>query len=184
MFEKHFLVEIVYNEKHFGIIKGGNFAFYLPTSYLLTYIHTYLLTYLLTYLFTYFLLAYILSYLVTYLFTYFLLTSLITYIHTYLLTYSLVLRLSESFGLLHNRRPFFPVDCFSRHLPTFISLRSFFTSSNHRNLSSPSTSLLFTLKYFPNCPSLIYRVSVEKPLGKRLLGRSRLRWEDNIKMDF
>ena len=29
----------------------------------------------------------------------------------------------------------------------------------------------------------VYRVLVEKPLGKRPLGRSRLRWEDNIKMD-
>jgi hypothetical protein len=28
-----------------------------------------------------------------------------------------------------------------------------------------------------------YRVSVEIPEGKRPLGRSRLRWEDNIKMD-
>jgi hypothetical protein len=29
----------------------------------------------------------------------------------------------------------------------------------------------------------VYRVLVEKPEGKRLHGRSRLRWEDNIKMD-
>jgi hypothetical protein len=29
----------------------------------------------------------------------------------------------------------------------------------------------------------IYRVLVEKPEGKRLLGRPKLRWEDNIKMD-
>jgi len=29
----------------------------------------------------------------------------------------------------------------------------------------------------------IYRVSVGKPEGKRLLGRSRHRWEDNVKMD-
>jgi len=28
-----------------------------------------------------------------------------------------------------------------------------------------------------------YRVSVGKPEGKRPLGRPRLRWEDNIKMD-
>jgi hypothetical protein len=27
----------------------------------------------------------------------------------------------------------------------------------------------------------VYRVLVEKPEGKRPLGRSRLRWEDNIK---
>ena len=29
----------------------------------------------------------------------------------------------------------------------------------------------------------VYRVLVWKPEGKRTLGRSRLRWEDNIKMD-
>ena len=29
----------------------------------------------------------------------------------------------------------------------------------------------------------IYRVLVGKPEGKRPLGRPRLRWEDNIKMD-
>ena len=29
----------------------------------------------------------------------------------------------------------------------------------------------------------IYRILVEKTEGKRPLGRSRLRWEDNIKMD-
>ena len=29
----------------------------------------------------------------------------------------------------------------------------------------------------------IYRVLVEKPEGKRQLGRPRHRWEDNIKMD-
>jgi hypothetical protein len=29
----------------------------------------------------------------------------------------------------------------------------------------------------------VYRVLVEKPEGKRLLGRPRSRWEDNIKMD-
>jgi len=29
----------------------------------------------------------------------------------------------------------------------------------------------------------IYRVLVGKPEGKRLLGRPRLRWEDNAKMD-
>ena len=29
----------------------------------------------------------------------------------------------------------------------------------------------------------IYRVLVEKPEGKRPLGRPRFRWEDNIKMD-
>jgi hypothetical protein len=29
----------------------------------------------------------------------------------------------------------------------------------------------------------IYRVLREKPDGKRPLGRSRCRWEDNIKMD-
>ena len=29
----------------------------------------------------------------------------------------------------------------------------------------------------------VYRVLVGKPEGKRLLGRPRLRWEDNIKMD-
>ena len=28
-----------------------------------------------------------------------------------------------------------------------------------------------------------YRILVGKPEGKRLLGRPRLRWEDNIKMD-
>ena len=30
----------------------------------------------------------------------------------------------------------------------------------------------------------VYRVLVEKPRGKRPLGRPRRRWEDNIKMDF
>jgi hypothetical protein len=30
----------------------------------------------------------------------------------------------------------------------------------------------------------VYRVSVGKPEGKRPLGRSRRRWEENIKMDF
>ena len=30
----------------------------------------------------------------------------------------------------------------------------------------------------------VYRVLVEKPEGKRPLGRPRRRWEDNIKMDF
>ena len=30
----------------------------------------------------------------------------------------------------------------------------------------------------------MYRVLVGKPEGKRLLGRPRHRWEDNIKMDF
>ena len=29
----------------------------------------------------------------------------------------------------------------------------------------------------------LYRVSVGKPEGKRLLGGTRRRWEDNIKMD-
>ena len=29
----------------------------------------------------------------------------------------------------------------------------------------------------------VYRVLVGKPEGKRALGRSRRRWEDNIKMD-
>jgi hypothetical protein len=29
----------------------------------------------------------------------------------------------------------------------------------------------------------IYRVLVRKPEGKKPLGRPRLRWEDNIKMD-
>jgi hypothetical protein len=29
----------------------------------------------------------------------------------------------------------------------------------------------------------VYRVSVGKPEGSRSLGRPRLRWEDNIKMD-
>ena len=29
----------------------------------------------------------------------------------------------------------------------------------------------------------LYRVLVEKPEGKRPLGRPKLRWEDNIKMD-
>jgi hypothetical protein len=29
----------------------------------------------------------------------------------------------------------------------------------------------------------VYRVLVEKPEGKRQLGRPRHRWEDNIKMD-
>jgi hypothetical protein len=29
----------------------------------------------------------------------------------------------------------------------------------------------------------IYRVLLERPEGKRPLGRPRLRWEDNIKMD-
>jgi hypothetical protein len=30
---------------------------------------------------------------------------------------------------------------------------------------------------------VVYSVLVEKPEGKRPLGRPRLRWEDNIKMD-
>jgi hypothetical protein len=30
----------------------------------------------------------------------------------------------------------------------------------------------------------VHRVLVGKPEGKRLLGRPRRRWEDNIKMDF
>jgi hypothetical protein len=30
----------------------------------------------------------------------------------------------------------------------------------------------------------VYRGLVGKPEGKRLLGRPRRRWEDNIKMDF
>jgi len=30
----------------------------------------------------------------------------------------------------------------------------------------------------------VYRVLMGKPEGKRLLGRPRLRWENNIKMDF
>ena len=29
----------------------------------------------------------------------------------------------------------------------------------------------------------VYRILVEKPEGKRPLGRPMLRWEDNIKMD-
>ena len=29
----------------------------------------------------------------------------------------------------------------------------------------------------------VYRILVRKPEGKRLLGRPRHRWEDNIKMD-
>jgi hypothetical protein len=29
----------------------------------------------------------------------------------------------------------------------------------------------------------VYRVLVEKPEGKRPLGRPRCRWEDNIRMD-
>jgi hypothetical protein len=31
--------------------------------------------------------------------------------------------------------------------------------------------------------SVVHRVLVGKPEGKRPLGRSRRRWEDNIKMD-
>jgi hypothetical protein len=31
---------------------------------------------------------------------------------------------------------------------------------------------------------VVYRVLVEKPEGKRSLGRPRCRWENNIKMDF
>jgi hypothetical protein len=31
---------------------------------------------------------------------------------------------------------------------------------------------------------VVYRVLVEKPGGKRPLGRSRRRWEDNNRMDF
>jgi hypothetical protein len=31
---------------------------------------------------------------------------------------------------------------------------------------------------------VVYRVLVGKPEGKRLLGRPRRRWEDNMKMDF
>jgi hypothetical protein len=30
---------------------------------------------------------------------------------------------------------------------------------------------------------VLYRVLVEKPEGKRLLGRPRRRWEDNIQLD-
>jgi len=30
----------------------------------------------------------------------------------------------------------------------------------------------------------VFRVLVGKPEGERPLGRTRLRWEDNIKMDF
>ena len=30
---------------------------------------------------------------------------------------------------------------------------------------------------------VVYRISVGKPEGRRPLGRSRRRWEDNIKMD-
>jgi hypothetical protein len=30
----------------------------------------------------------------------------------------------------------------------------------------------------------VYQVLVRKPEGKRPLGRQRLRWEDNIKLDF
>jgi hypothetical protein len=30
---------------------------------------------------------------------------------------------------------------------------------------------------------VVYRVLVGKPEGKRRLGRPRLKWEDNIKMD-
>jgi hypothetical protein len=29
----------------------------------------------------------------------------------------------------------------------------------------------------------VYRVSVGKPEGKRLMGKSRRRWKDNIRMD-
>jgi hypothetical protein len=29
----------------------------------------------------------------------------------------------------------------------------------------------------------VYRVLVGRPVGKKTLGRPRLRWEDNIKMD-
>jgi hypothetical protein len=29
----------------------------------------------------------------------------------------------------------------------------------------------------------VYRILVEKPKGRRPLGRPRVRWEDNIKMD-
>jgi len=29
----------------------------------------------------------------------------------------------------------------------------------------------------------IYRILVRKPEGKRILGRPRRRWEDNVKMD-
>jgi len=32
--------------------------------------------------------------------------------------------------------------------------------------------------------SVVYRVWVGKPEGKRPLGRPRRRWEDNIRMDF
>jgi len=30
----------------------------------------------------------------------------------------------------------------------------------------------------------VYRILVGKPVGKRQLGRPKLRWEDNMKMDF
>jgi len=36
---------------------------------------------------------------------------------------------------------------------------------------------------FGGTPTFVYRVFVEKPEGKRALGRHRRRWEDNIKMD-
>jgi hypothetical protein len=32
--------------------------------------------------------------------------------------------------------------------------------------------------------NIVYRVLMEKPGGKRPLGRPRRRWEDNIQMDF
>jgi hypothetical protein len=32
--------------------------------------------------------------------------------------------------------------------------------------------------------TVAYRVLVERPEGRRPLAKSRLRWEDNIKMDF
>ena len=44
--------------------------------------------------------------------------------------------------------------------------------------------LVFILKaFFFNHPVRVYRVLVGKPEGKRLLGRPRRRWEDNIRME-
>jgi hypothetical protein len=39
------------------------------------------------------------------------------------------------------------------------------------------------LKIMFVCITYVYRVLVEKPEGKRPLGRPRHRWEDNIRMD-
>ena len=80
-------------------------------------------------------------------------------------TYSLVLQPSDSLGFLYYGCQFFPIECFlSPSLKLYLAqiLLHIFLPSQTRS-SPSSTSILFTLKYFLNCPFLIHSYYTSNP---------------------